>query len=210
MGSSTRLRWSEIFFFAVTVLALLLLLRTHRAERSARGTSVLLLSRYDSLSRREAELERDLRHYRRIARRSTLNPSITLEGRTLKSGSWQTRLSQRTAPLLIYSIDPFCAACLGNLSFVNTVHKEGPCGTTVLGLGVNNFSGLESLARDSALAFPILREASGEAWELLPLTASPTTVVIGQRGVVHGWWIGLLSEHSRNEILALLRQKCET
>lgn len=203
-----ELRWSEVFLAIVALASLAAVYQQHRLAKHLRAELSSAIGDREALAARTLRDESDLSLYRGVLRRSQLSSSVSIEGEDLDSKRIRVRLGSSNAPIILYSIDPDCPACLATLPFINELAIEGPCNVRVLGIGVNGWSRLDSLSRSHELRFPILRSSGGEAWELFPIAASPSTVLIMPNGRLHGWWLGAIEREERVSIKKMLSTSC--
>jgi hypothetical protein len=182
-------------------------------ERIANYTSALRATRNqaDSLRSLLQFSEQDSRHLRRMLVKTGFSRvNAELHGFDLDSRPLQLKFGGRTAPLILYSIDPNCIVCRNNIPFIKELADEAICGSEVVGVTVGGFDKVNGLRSDFNLNFPVLNQASGSAWDLFPLRAVPVTILILPRDQVPEWWIGDVSDQKKTQIRRTLRESCST
>lgn len=202
--SRIPIRWTEWLLAAVAAVALWQLYLKREAIEGLQRELGIVSAELQQMFVHRSSLEHDLHYYKQVALQSELEPYITLEGIDLDSVRFFLRPRDLDRPLVLYSIDPACPACIANLPFLLELAAKGPCRTQVVGVAVAGWAELEQFRRRHGVVFPVLRQAWGEAWAILPIAGSPMTVVLGPKGSVKGWWAGRLTTEAQNEIRKLL------
>lgn len=146
MSRFPRFRWTEVAFAALAIVLMWRLYEDAEIIWQLRGNVASLSRELEMLARRRIEVERDLLHYKRIAARSSLDPSITLHGVTLESSDMFVRFSELRHPVLLYTVDPDCLPCMVNLPFINRISTEKTCGTRVVGIAVADWDLLDQFS----------------------------------------------------------------
>lgn len=205
-----REHWVEFLFLALALLALSQIYALNRTVGELRSASNAASAEIGALAFRRATLEHDLRYYKAVASHSSLHPSVTLKGVDLDSVRMPIRFAHLEVPLVMYSVDPECPACIENLPFIESLHRQGPCGTGVVGVAVDGWQELEAFRQAHRVTIPVLRHASGDVWQIFPIATSPATIVVGPRGAVQGWWVGALTAAAKGEMMSRLHAVCES
>jgi len=176
---------------------------TLRRERSAHDQQTARTS-----ARNEA-LERDLRYYKRVVSRASIDVNLT-SSRITDAGSLSLNFRQLQRPTVLYSVDTRCVACVANFPILSKLLKELPCSAELLAVVAGDDTALDSLWPDRPSAVRIVRESSGSAWDVLPLAVVPSLVVLGPRGRLFGWWTGSLAPDHQSAIAGALQASCES
>jgi hypothetical protein len=200
-----RARSSELFL-ALSAAGILAL--AWHVKRQGRERERQLMSTRDSLSRVSSLQAHDLQYLHRWMRAARIDSSVTLEGATFDQKRTVVRLADLKAPLVLYSINPECSSCFRNLPFINSLAEaRSSCSTRVLGVLAAD-DGSVGRAPDGRLHFQLLSNASGTAWDVLPLVSAPTVIVIAPRGRLGGWWSGELSVVDQADIMRTIASSC--
>jgi peroxiredoxin len=203
-----HLRWTEGLFALLLIVSLAFLYIQSKTVGHLSDELSVFASEHALLKQDLIRTRDDVRRYQQVLGRSRLGSPVLLEGLTLDSVPTVIDLSASDRPILLYSIDPDCPACLSTLPFIQDLDTGRLCNVRVLGIGVNKMDTLDEFAKREHVGFPILRNSDGDAWRLFPLSASPATILIAPRGRVYGWWIGALSTAQQAEIRTLLANTC--
>jgi hypothetical protein len=199
-----RITWAEITFFGLAFGALLVAANNKRVWSRQELHFVALV---DSLRRENARLTKDVHYLHNWSRAARPPSSLVLGGITLEQDTFQLRLHDLRNPIVLYTMDPHCQACIRTLPFVEQLARQRVCGTKVVGVLVSNEHDAR-VAEWEDLDFPVLTRVSGPAWDLLPLRSSAVTIVLGRGGVLEGWWDGELSDQARNAIASAINRAC--
>lgn len=191
-----------------TAVALVALSRGSHMRSSLQAELDVSQRREIQLLARAGSAERELRYYRMLARRALLDSSVVVQGR-VNSSIVALNLAKLPNPLVMYSIDTRCAACVANFSVVSEIVSSVRCSVDFLGVVAGDDAGIDTLWPHAPKGIRIMREASGSVWEVLPLAVIPSLVVVGQPGRVLGWWSGLVSPADRAAASAALNEACE-
>jgi hypothetical protein len=200
------IRWTEFLAFLITAVLIALAARTKRQTHSEIAA---LRTVQDSLRRLNVMILHDRDYLFRWARVSRPRTEIVLEGTTLDDRPMSLDFAANSAPLILYSINPDCSACFENAAYLSDIATRKPCGVAVVGVLVANGARFADAQRPD-VHFPVLKNASGNAWDVLPLASSPTTVLLGDHGQLEGWWPGVLSPTDKASIETQLIKSCTT
>lgn len=138
--------------------------------------------------------------YQGLASSLWLGAEAVLEGTDQYGNSHRIAAAEVSAPMLLYSIDPDCPACIQTLPAIRSFAHSQSCVSTI-GVAVDKLPQVPEFLESRDVDFPVLLEASGSLWTLLDLTTSPTVALIGPAGRLH--WIsrGTLSGPSAGRSL---------
>jgi hypothetical protein len=192
---------SSMMLLVLCVLALLGWRRsTARSNRALRQS----VQQRDSLRAEVLSIQQRLRVRSRLAAYSRLDSNVTLDG-VLQSGMAR-RVSLSASPgVVLYTINPLCAACAVNKPFVDSVMTTPDCKAERLAVYV----AADGVRKDAELSnVPILLDASGSAWRALSLDVTPLMLVVGADRRVIGAWTGEFSEKDRPEIRRAVGDVC--
>jgi len=191
-------------------LAAIVLIRNRTVESRILAERVQIAeTAVNSEAGRARDFLRQIKEFKQLARHSRLDTTVRISGLDLDSNQVNVDFGSGRSPLVLYSIDPSCASCLANMPFVDSIAQNfRVCRTSVIGVLTTSRDKLSKLESERRPSFPVLQEASGTAWEVLPLTVSPHLILIGPSGKFGGWWAGELTDSTRAEITASLATAC--
>lgn len=194
--------WAELLLAVVLGFSLLRIASLRRTVHATRAQQDSV--RTEALrDRAELQAERaKLRSFATLAAQGRVHVPVTLSGWDTDSTPFSLNLAQLRHPVLLFTVDPQCAACARMLPIVDSIQREG-CILQVVGVGLRSRISLQDLKRERSLSFPLILGVPGSTWELFPFEIVPAMVLVGPQGRLLGSWTGVLSPAQLAELRSL-------
>jgi hypothetical protein len=131
-----------------------------------------------------------------------------MSGKTMDGTVVAVDLKGSAQPIILFTVDPVCAACLRAIPVLDRLLRHAPCAVRAIGVAVNNVEKIRPVLGSRSLPFEMWLEFSGGPAPFVPIAATPASIVFGNAGMIVGVWVGEHDIVVSREMRAALRDAC--